>query len=33
MERYKIGICELYNKNIHGLIDKMEGKYILHNSI
>ena len=29
MERYKIGICELYNKNIHGYTDKMQGKYIL----
>ena len=29
MERYKIGICELYNQHIHGFTDKVEGKYIL----
>ena len=29
MEKYKIGICELYNKHIHGFTDKLQGKYIL----
>ena len=29
MERYKIGICELYNQHIHGFTEKVEGKYIL----
>ena len=29
MERYKIGICELYNKHIHGFTDNVEGKYIV----